>query len=188
MKKITVLFVLVAISLSAYSQMSFKYGVKAGLNVANLTGDVSNNKSLAGAQVGVFARFSVLDMLAIQPELLYSMQGMKVDDGETSGDIKNNYIQVPVMVKFYPIMGLNFQAGPQFGFLASSKADGEDIKDYMKKMDFALNLGAGYDTDFGLGIDARYSIGLSNVLDSEMLFGDAKAQNGVFSVAVSYSF
>lgn len=188
MKKVLLAFAFVAIFVSAQSQVSLKYGVKAGLNVSTFTGDVDDAKSLTGAQFGVFARFSVLGKLALQPELLYSMQGAK-NDGE-DGDVKykNNYIQIPVMVKFYPIMGLNIQAGPQLGFLASSKIDGEDAKDYMKKMDFAFNVGAGYDTSFGLGIDARYSIGLTNVLDSNEMFDDVKAKNGVFSVAVSYCF
>ena len=188
MKKIFLFFVFVAVALTAQSQVSLKYGVKAGLNIATLTGDVDDSKSLVGGQFGVFARISVLDKLAIQPELLYSMQGVKGEGEDGNVKFENNYIQVPVMVKFYPIMGLNLQAGPQIGFLASSKFDGEDIKDYMKKVDFAMNVGAGYDFDFGLGIDARYSIGLTNVLDFTDELSGAEAKNGVFSVAVSYSF
>ncbi len=158
------------------------------MNVSTFTGDVDDAKSLSRGQFGVFARVSILDKLALQPELLYSLQGAKGDVEVGDVKIKTNYILVPVMFKFYPVMGFNFQAGPQIGFLTKAETVGEDIKDYMNKMDFAFNIGAGYDTDFGVGIDARYSIGLTNVLDDEDLFGDNKAQNGVFSVALSYSF
>ena len=188
MKKIITLIVFAAVALCAQTQVSFKYGVKAGINVSTWTGDADDAESLTRGQFGAFARLSILDKLAIQPELLYSLQGTKGDGEDGTTKIKTNYVQIPVMFKYYPIMGLNLQAGPQIGFLAKAEVQGEDIKDYMNKMDFAFNLGAGYDTDFGVGIDARYSIGLTNVLDDDELFGDNKAQNGVFSLAISYSF
>ena len=43
--------------------------------------------------------------------------------------------------------------------------DGEDIKDFYKSTDFALNLGAGYDVTENINVGLRYSFGLSNISD-----------------------
>ncbi len=212
MKKLifTVLWLAAVISVQA----QLKYGVKVGLNMSNVTGDVDDTKAKAGALVGVFARYSVNENLAFQPELLYSMQGCKVEGYEydyeyeyeytrsfpsrfnnlnksvsqvEGGDykIKLDYLLIPIMVKYYPIEGLNLQVGPQFGFLLKAEADDEDIKDDMKKFDFGFNVGAGYDLPVGLGLDARYYFGLTNASDGD---DDFEAKNGVFSLALSYSF
>lgn len=184
MKKL--LFVLCLVGAVVSVQAQLKFGAKVGLNIANVTGDIEDTKAKIGPLFGVFAMYSVSDKLAIQPEVLYSMQGCKVDvfEGEEI-DIKLDYILVPIMVKFYPVSGLSLQAGPQFGFLTSAKMDDEDMKDDVKKFDLALNLGAGYELENGLGLDLRYSLGLTDANKAEEM-GEAK--NGVFSIALSYSF
>ncbi len=191
MKKL--LFVLCLMGAVVFAQAQLKFGAKVGLNIATITGDIEDAKSKVGPLFGVFATYSVSDKLAIQPELLYSMQGCKVDAYyedeeeyyEEEVEIKLDYILVPIMVKFYPVTGLSLQAGPQFGFLTRAKMDDEDMKDDVKKFDFALNLGAGYELENGLGLDLRYSFGLTDANKEEEM-GEAK--NGVFSIALSYSF
>ena len=77
------------IILSAVAVMAFgfanaqevKFGVKAALNVASLTGDVEDVSSLVGFQVGGFAEIKLSEKFAIQPEVLYSAQGAE-SDGE----------------------------------------------------------------------------------------------------------
>lgn len=53
------------------------YGVKGGLNLSNLSGDIEDAKSLFGAHVGAFAEIKITDKFSVQPELLFSMQGAK---------------------------------------------------------------------------------------------------------------
>lgn len=193
MKKL--LFVLCLMGAVVFAQAQLKFGAKVGLNIAKVTGDdMDDAKSLLAPQFGVFANYSISDKLGIQPELLYSMQGFKMEEsyeGETyEGKLKLDYILVPIMVKFYPITGLSLQAGPQFGFLVSAKwketgEDEIDVKDDAKKFDLGLNLGAGYELENGLGLDLRYNFGLTNI-NKEDEMGDGK--NGVFSIALSYSF
>ncbi len=189
MKKILFFICLLGAVVTAQAQL--KFGAKVGLNISNVTGDIEDTKSKVGPLFGVFAFYSVSDKLAIQPELLYSMQGCKVDaytgDGYETEEVKLHldYLLVPIMVKFYPITGLSLQAGPQFGFLTRAKFDDEDLKDDVKKFDFALNLGAGYELENGLGIDLRYGFGLTDA-NKEDEMGEAK--NGVFSIALSYRF
>ncbi|MGV8827345.1 MAG: porin family protein [Breznakibacter sp.] len=199
MKKIVIFLFLIGLSLTSFSQVSLKFGLKGGMNISNVDasgfedGVSLSNKALTAGHFGVFARIKVLGLLAVQPELLYSMQGCNYEASISSMGLseetkfKLNYIQVPVMVKFYPLLGLNIQAGPQIGFLTSAELGDEDIDDGINKTHLALNVGAGYDLPFGLGIDARYSIGLTDIFED---FEGANGSNksNVFTVAVSYAF
>lgn len=186
MKKL--LFVLCILGAVVTAQAQLKFGAKVGLNFSTLTGDLEDTKVKLGPQFGLFVNYAFSDKVAVQPELLYSMQGCKLDDfTETGGEGKAeiNYILVPILVKFYPVSGLSLQAGPQLGFLTTAKIEDEDVKDDAEKVDFGINVGAGYEMESGLGFDLRYNFGLTNI-NKEDSWGDMK--NGVFTIAVSYSF
>jgi opacity protein-like surface antigen len=162
-----------------------KFGVKGGLNVATLTGDVDNASSKVGFHVGGFAEIKVSDKFAVQPELLFSTQGAKF------GDLKSNlsYVNIPVMAKFYVADAFSLEAGPQIGFLVSAKdkfeGEEEDMKDVTKSVDFGLNFGAGYDLTENLSAGLRYNLGLSNIAKHS---DDFKSKNSVFSVSLGYKF
>ncbi|PZX92907.1 PorT family protein [Flavobacterium aquariorum] len=181
MKKI-LLSAIAVLAFGFTNAQGVKFGVKAALNVATLTGDVEDASSLVGFQVGGFAEIKVSEKFAVQPELMFSTQGASFD----GFDSKLNYLNIPVMAKFYVAKSFSLEAGPQIGFLLSAKEDGEDFKDFASSTDFGLNLGAGYDFTENLSAGLRYNIGLSNVSDFP---GDSSSiKNGVFSVSLAYKF
>ena len=166
-----------------------KFGVKGGLNLSNVNGDISNNSSRLSFHVGGFAEVKISDKFAIQPELVYSVQGTKVDVGASEDVVYDlQYINIPVMAKFYATEQFSLEVGPQIGFLATAKArfDGnsEDIKDSFKSTDFGVNFGAGYNFTENISAGLRYNLGLSNIPDAD----GADAKNGVFSLSVGYKF
>lgn len=143
-----------------------KFGIKGGMNISDWAGDTEglDVKSKIGFNIGGFAEIKLSDKFAIQPELLYSAQGMRVDDFETevdgvgfvTADMKFNlsYINIPVMFKYYAAEKFNIEAGPQIGFLTSAKlktkvegygSSDVDVKDNFESVDFGLNFGAGFD-------------------------------------------
>ena len=199
MKKVLFFLFLVCVAFNIRSQVSVKLGLKGGLNISNVDasgfaeGINFENKALTSGHFGVFARFKLLGTLAIQPEILYSMQGFTLECSASeigfSQDfkLKMNYIQVPIMLKFYPVSGFNLQAGPQIGYLASAKFMGEDFKEELQSTHWALNVGAGYDFPFGVGLDARYCIGLTNVIE-DFRDGNGSNKSNVFTISVSYCF
>lgn len=163
------------------------FGAKAGVNLANLTGDIEDNDMKVGFHVGGVAEIMFNEKFGVQPELMYSSQGSQEDfDGDT---VKYNldYINVPVMAKYYVTEDLSIEAGPQVGYLVNSKAtydgDSEDIEG-LKDIDFGFNLGAGYKLESGLNFSARYNLGLSNINDE----GDNDLKNGVIQFSVGYMF
>ena len=147
-------------------------GIKAGLNYASLSG-YSGDKLLS-YHAGVFVHFTINKNWGFQPELLYSVEGQHylVYDNNNENAIKNtialNYIQLPLIVQYYPLPSLYFEAGPQLAVLASaySKGAGDghlNIKRSFSNTQFGLNLGAGYLFNQQVGIYGRYCFGLTDV-------------------------
>ena len=195
MKRILLMSILTMITLS--SCVCHNLGLKTGLNVASISGDETENlSSRTGFFFGGFAELCVSNDFAIQPELLYSMQGAEYTMSEGyDGKFKLDYLNVPVMAKVKVTDELYFEAGPQVGILLSAKDEfassgdsgEEDIKDEIKGVDFGANVGVGYQFEGGLNIGARYNLGLSNINDFEGS-DSFKNQNGVFQFSVGFRF
>lgn len=214
MKKILLSAVFLFSALS-YAQ-DVKFGAKVGLNISNLSGDVEDTKSLIGAHLGGFAEISISEKFAIQPELLFSMQGAKSEYSESDIDYsyseetktKLNYLNIPLLAKYYVADKFALLAGPQFGILMSAKEDYEfsetlsgttdsgsesiDAKEFYKSLALSFNLGASYSITENFFVDARYNLGLSSIAkDYTDEFGDStslKINNNVFQFSVGYKF
>jgi hypothetical protein len=166
-----------------------KIGLKGGVNLADWGGeDADGVDAKIGFHVGGFANFAVGNKFSIQPELLYSTQGGKIDAPGDDVKLRFNYINIPVMVKYELIDGLHAELGPQFGFAVTRKSKQGDVtvdrNDDFKGFDLGLGLGASYQfPSTPVGIGARYVFGLSRLDDD----GDAKMFNRVFQLGVTYT-
>ncbi|NML23617.1 PorT family protein [Pseudoflavitalea sp. G-6-1-2] len=186
MKRIFLLLAFAGTFAAAKAQSTF--GAKAGLNVANIGGkDVHNNKARIAFHGGLYGNFSLADKLSIQPELVYSLQGVTFDYIGDDSKTRLNYLNIPVMFQYEIAEGFYAQAGPQFGFLLSAKnklgSVTKDIKNDRKKFDLGLGLGAGYKFPKSpLGIDARYIFGLSKLDENN----DLKRYNRVLQIGLFY--
>lgn len=190
---IALLFLLIH---ESYSQNQTAFGLKAGINVTNL--NVSNAQASYDSRTGYHAGFFIREKFnkaAIQPELLLFTQQNTIEryQGAYSVTQSFTYLSMPIMVKFYPVWGLNMQLGPQFGILLDGqrKTDyglattTEDIKKYYKNSDVSISAGLGYDFNFGLGIDVRYNIGLQDINN---VSNGEKAKSQVFLVSLGWNF
>lgn len=204
MKKMLLLSAVMLLGISTVAVSQTQFGVRAGINIANVSGDMEDTDSRMAPFFGVFANFALSEKITFQPELLYSMKGAKDSYTENYEGVNVNidevwkldYLDIPLMFKYNAGGGLNLMAGPQIGLLLSAKVEIEgsaqgismteevDIKDDMKGLDFGLGFGLGYDFDFGLGIDARYILGLANVSDDS----EVEAKNNVFQIGLNYKF
>jgi hypothetical protein len=193
MKKTFLILILSGAFLATKAQQ-IKYGVKAGVNLANVAGDVEGNKMKIGFNAGAFAKVSLTEAISLQPELLLSTQGAK-EKGSFEGinyEVKNNvtYLNIPVLAQYNTASGFYGETGPQFGFLLSAKAKSDegkqDIKDGLKKFDLSWAFGVGYLTQSNVGVNVRYNLGLSNMSDAKGMDNDAKMRNSVFQIGVFY--
>lgn len=169
MKKIlsflTICVVALSISLPANAQV--KFGVKGGLNLTNLSGDVVADikdalSTYTGFNVGVALNVGLPLGLAIQPEVLYSQSGAKITEtlpllGDMAAIVSVGSIQIPVGIQWGIEVGPVrpfVQAVPYISFPIShvSKIDvgGEISKkelanDLFSSFDYGVGLGAGVD-------------------------------------------
>ena len=182
------------------AQGEIQFGAKAGVNFAKLTGDaVEDADGRTGFHVGAIVEIPVSEKFSVQPELVYSQQGLqsKYDIGGISIEekLKLDYINIPVMAKFYVVEGFAVEAGPQFGFKMNAKyeveGDGESFEEDAEDITgFDLSLGAGlsYKLDNGLFFQTRYMFGLSNVNGDEEEGFDDNLTNSVLSASIGFMF
>jgi len=189
MKK-SMIFILLLASTATFAQ-HFELGLKAGANISNFTG-ASNEadlkaKTMVGFHGGAFVSLFVGNNFAIQPEVLLSTQGAKVEQtGVNKTDYKLTYINVPVMAKYRFNGGFYLEAGPQIGFKVHEKVDGTS-EDFAKSTDFSIAGGIGYHSPIGLGIGARYTAGLSKLGDYDVSTTRPDWKNGVAQISIFYT-
>jgi len=179
------------------------FGVKAGVNMANLTGEGTEKSDLSmrmGFGGGVFVNYAFTELFAVQVEALYMMKGATYEFEGKSYDIaKFDYIELPLLLKVtIPTEGKikpAIFAGPTFGFLMSAKALGdemveEDVKDQMNSMDIGILGGAeiGYQLEKGMiFLGASYEVGLQNLAKEEVP-ADEEMKNTNIGITLGYGF
>lgn len=194
MKKLVMTLMLVSAGFAAFSQAEVALGIKGGMNLASVSGSTLNGdfSTKTGYHFGAYGMVKVLSF-GLQPEILYSTAGSKIEASSVTSDLSQDlvYLQVPVLVKFYLPLGINFYAGPQFGQLMSAKGEVDTgtgttakiTKNSYKDSDKSLIAGAGIDLPFGLAASARYILGLT---DTSIANDDNK--NRMFQLSIGYSF
>ena len=212
MKKILLFTAAIAFAFTTAQAQEIRLGAKVGVNFANLNSSDSNfdMDGLTSFHIGGLVEIPITEEFAIQPELVYSAQGGQLKGSEEylgmtmKYEAKNkiDYVNIPIMAKYYLIEGLALEAGPQIGFLTSAKSeyeisfDGEtesetvDFKKELKSIDFGIGLGASYRLEAGAFLSLRYNLGLSDIGDSkdDDFAGFEKVKHGVFQISVGYSF
>ncbi|WP_343614408.1 porin family protein [Flavobacterium sp.] len=174
-----------------------EFGVKGGFNMSNLYNngdDVDDNNILYGFNAGVYATLPISDFVAIQPELLFTTKGAKLEYNSAlfNGDakFKLNYIELPLLVRVNITKNFNVHAGGYASYLVSSKVTGSGDADFEQTIDtddlnkFDAGISAGIGVDFNpVSIGVRYNYGLTTVgkertaLGTTYTFPDAKNSN-----------
>ena len=190
---------LLAAAQQGFSQAQFAIGIKAGPNFANINTEATpgqNYKSRSGFHGGAFVLIKAAK-IGVQPEVIFSQQGSKVEINNENFESNFSYVNIPVILKLYTVAGINLQAGPQFGFITNAETSIQDqlnpgsynymdVKEKIKSSDFTVALGLGWDLPFGLTIDARYNLGLSKIYENAPSQQTENAKNQVFQFSLGY--
>lgn len=145
-----------------------QWGLRGGVNFAGVkVEDAEDWESRLGFHTGVLANFNLTPKVWIQPELHFSAQGGESDNDNVK--LKLNYLNLPVLFQFRVTEGLRIQTGPQLGFLLSAETKAGDIEidveDAFESIDLSWSFGGVYYFNSEIGIDFRYNLGLTNIVD-----------------------
>lgn len=189
MRKVLIGLTLLIATTTAATAQHAEFGVKAGLNAAKFSNESgSNYKMNPSFHVGILEHIHINKMFAVQPEVVFSMQGTKYNTGNGDAKINMGYINVPVLFQLMTKNGFRFETGPQIGFLVGAKSKvgktSVDIKDDFKSTDFAWAFGVGYITASKFGFDVRYNAGISDITKSN----ESNVKNNVIQAGVFYQF
>ncbi len=202
MKKVLTLIAAAILCMSASAQVQF--GAKVGFDLTHFWGEDAPSGWQPNYQVGLMMEYKFNPKFAIAPEVVFAAQGGKETDKvdveevpgivEAKGTFHTNYINVPLMLKFYATPAFSIDFGPQVGFNVYSKmtASGKaanieaketiDFKDMTNTVDFGLGLGATYNLTNNAFVQARYNLGLTKV------FEDSQVKNGNLQIAFGMKF
>ena len=195
MKKILfpALLILAGISSKAQSGIHSNFGIKAGGQAAKLGQPVTNWDTKYRWHAGLLAHLHMSKHFAIQPEIIYSAQGAEHITSTTDTQIELGYLNLPIVFQYMTGSGFRFQAGPQVGILLNADRDingvESDISSSVKKADLGLLAGFSYITRTGLGFDARYVYGLTDIAKkSNAAALGSDLNNLVIQVGAFYQF
>ena len=173
-----------------------EFGVKGGLNMSNLyTDDADDENVLFGFNAGVYATLPVSDFIAIQPELLFTTRGSKLEynNALAQGNVKLklNYIELPLLVRVNITKNFNIHAGGYASYMVSAKSTGDgdfEFEDQYNTDDFNrfdAGLAGGIGVDFNpLSVGLRYNYGLTTIEKDGDDSSDLKNSN--LSLYLSY--
>jgi hypothetical protein len=180
MKHLIIVLVTLSIGITNSTAQTVKLGVKAGLNYANFTGSDIQTDAITSYHAGLIVEIGLSDSFSLQPELLYSTQGASYENAIDEYKNELGYIAIPVMAKIYLSDSFSLELGPQASFLLSKK-DEFNLEDY-NSFDFSANAGLGIKLTKSLFLQARYSLGLTEVSKN------ANVKNNVIQVSAGIIF
>jgi hypothetical protein len=196
---------------------NFYFSLKLGGNLSNLSG-IDGTKNALGLNFGLMASIKLSDRFYLVPEFMpLSPKGAKsipfhptgnasldqLMQPTTSSAMEMNYIDIPIVAKYYVTKDLGLEVGPQISILTSAKnvyrgkiKEDDDltyennVKSSLNTVDAGLVVGVTYSLwdargGKGLYVHARYAYGLMDIVKDNP--GDA-VKNSLFQFAVSFPF
>jgi Outer membrane protein beta-barrel domain len=196
-KGIIIAFIAILGITQTQAQVTFKPGLRGGLNLShftkgyinsyNINGISSSNngfKSKADFYLGFYGALKLTKYYTLQPEIDYSRQGSSYEAVSIPKTTLNvSYLSVGIVNKFTFTDKFNVHLGPTIDFLVDKDFNNES------DVDLAFLLGAGYNFTSNFGLEARIKKGIIPVFyDRNNNNSGSDHSNVVFSLGVTYTF
>lgn len=177
----------------SYAQNDISYGIKGGLNYSNLIYEFegSNNDFLdfnakVGFYAGGFINISLSDKFALQPELLYSSQGAKLDidysqvlifnqndptflENEEDVNVKQSKLLLPILLQYKIGSDFSLFLGPQITYTLNFETEVDSGDELVvsrfqddDKIGIDVSARLGYKVSENMMIELGYFRGLTN--------------------------
>lgn len=181
MKKYIILFLCTLFVQMVQAQV--KLGLRGGALFSAFTYDEPTKnietQGILSYQAGVQINSKMGKVLGLSTGVLYSAKGAEIDSAAANGELKINYIDVPLLLEARfggKNTNLFFEGGLNFSFALNGTFDDgihskEDVKfgqdpDEINLLDYSLSLGGGINMDvFRFGLS--YNMGLNNISNKD---------------------
>lgn len=193
MKKLQTIFLLIFIPLFSKALAQNKkanFGIKTGVNFSKYTSNLNSidYKNQIGFYAGGFYKSDITNKWKFQPELLFTLQGSKINTKNNPlTDFNGNplpntatfdfeyqvyelTISIPLIIKLFFSERFYIESGPQFGFIIDRNIttsqflpngnDNSFIQEFNDNFDFGVSLGIGYDILKDLSLNLRSNTGV----------------------------
>lgn len=202
--KTKILFIAAVAILSStaiVAQSKTSFGIRAGVNFQNLNGkdendDSWNNKLKTGFNAGVNAEIPVGIDFYLQPGLLFSTKGAKLEDSDTKLNL--SYLELPINFIYKPELGAGRMVlgfGPYAAYAVGGKTKDPDTDlefgdqpGEWKRFDAGANLLAGYEFNNKLSFQLNAGLGLLNIVKRSEDDDKSTVKNTGFGVSLGYRF
>ena len=175
---------LIALSGSIFAQSNdnpgVRIGIKGGLSVATIIKSGDNSFStdpLLGFNGGVELQLPIGNVIAIQPEVLFSQKGYHTTGSAFGNDYDYrrylNFLDIPILLRINASKGFGIVLGPQYSYLlgthnkfktsnATIEQDVNNDNDNIRKNIFGGVIGADINVSRNLFIYGRYTVDFKN--------------------------
>jgi hypothetical protein len=170
-----------AVSNDAMARDSY-VGVRGGVNIADITGDDSENLDSRNRFMGgAFYGINFTDDFGVRVDGLYVQKGAEGDFPAADGDVHESivrldYLEFPVLFMVgFPTgdaFAVNLFAGPTFGFNLTAEAEipehNETEELDVESFEFGGAFGGGFEymlSSWSLVADLRYALGATSIMD-----------------------
>lgn len=189
MKKFVHLIIFILI-LSSASFGQFKGGLKGGVNFCDMIitesgdqfeGESFNNRT--AYHLGTYVQQTFKEQFAWQLEILFSSKGYVHELDGQKDKVSLSYINWPLLFIYKPIDLLEFELGPEFGFMVA----GEET---FSNFDLGIDIGARVNISEKFNAGLRYSYGFPFKMDMNDYDEDdfnPTYQNGVFQIYLGFN-
>lgn len=196
MKRIVIAFLFFFGLTQVNAQVTFKPGLRAGLNLSKITQSDASTQS--DFYIAGFGELKLTKYYTLQPEISYSKQGgddvlVEVYNNQTGNydvskeDISVDYISFAIVNKFTFNDKFNMHVGPTIDFQAGQN------RFTQSDVDLAFLLGLGFNVTKNLSLEARVKKGIIDIYETDYFnnnsydVGDYNT-NFLFQLGVSYTF
>ncbi len=178
--KVLLVGLLLVLGAASAKAQSLHLGLEAGGDSSRFENTTAIQGSRIGLAGGAFLSVGFGD-IAIQPEVLYIRKGGQTLDGSSSFEL--DYIEVPVLAKFYfgiPVLNPALLIGPYAAFNTLAQAQNGLISN-VTGTDWGGIAGVEISVD-ALTLSGRWEVGITHVTT------DTGIQNRSFDLLLGYSF
>ena len=184
MKKLLIAAAALLVSISASAQFGIMGGMTSSSSkLGTAIGDV-RTKNITQYHIGVTYKFTLGNVFALQPALLYQVKGTRLSDisgiSDLSCDFKTGFIELPVQIQAGVGLGKLIRLygilEPYIGLAVSNKisVDGATSSGWdnvKNRFEFGAGLGAGVEILNHIQLSARYCWDFGKVYGSDFTIG-----------------